>query len=696
MAAPFNDTALPCAPSTSQFTTPSGLPQLPPTILDALIPGYSLLAGTVLKHVGIDVSFYVSLCAFAFALHATWNYTFIPFRDHLIKLFSSTVVVDEYDDIYEHILKWLREHTLMADIRSLRAESRGRYYDYEEDDLEETDADSLSTAAGSIFNFRQWSARLPPKYEPHSSSGFFWHKGFFYRITREEKRVQNEWSGMPRDREYLYITCLWRSTRPLKLLIDEARERYMGRQTSHTRIYRPSAPELRSGNNEWHSVSVRPSRPMSTVVLDDGPKAEILLDMNEFLHPKTATWYSNRGIPYRRGYLFHGPPGTGKSSMSFSLAGVFGLNIYCLSLSEISLTEEALIVLFNTLPRRCIVLLEDIDSAGISRPKPDSTEDSDTTDEKQKQKKQPPVATTQPKDLSLPAAAKATKRLVNAISISGLLNAIDGVASSEGRVLIMTTNYPEKLDEALVRPGRVDLKVSFDLASKQQIKELFLRMYSADLVESSRKPTTISEIMPHVDLGVLGAGDDDEFVDELLSQTQPRSEKKKKDNEKAASRPSTPDVKALKSKAVSTALDKLADEFAAALPGNTFSPAEIQGYLLTRKKGARKAVADIGAWSDEMLARKKKLQGSTLSSGKAPAVVMVAPAATAEVQTIEVKNVKVAMVVETKPAEVVQDSDEQRIVAVGIEDKAAAVEDEVLVGPGSRSSTASNSDRDGD
>ena len=80
--------------------------------------------------------------------------------------------------------------------------------------------------------------------------------------------------------------------------------------------------------------------------------------------------YSNRGIPYRRGYLFHGGPGVGKTSLSFALAGLFGLEIYCLSLSEITLTEEDLIMLFTALPQRCIVLLEDIDCAGVSRPEP--------------------------------------------------------------------------------------------------------------------------------------------------------------------------------------------------------------------------------------------------------------------------------------------------------------------------------------
>lgn len=93
-------------------------------------------------------------------------------------------------------------------------------------------------------------------------------------------------------------------------------------------------------------------------MLDEDQKLKVLADINEYLHPETPRWYANRGIPLRRGYLFHGPPGTGKTSLSFALAGIFGLDIHVISLLEPSLTEEDLSGLFASLPRRCIVLLE--------------------------------------------------------------------------------------------------------------------------------------------------------------------------------------------------------------------------------------------------------------------------------------------------------------------------------------------------
>jgi mitochondrial chaperone BCS1 len=225
---------------------------------------------------------------------------------------------------------------------------------------------------------------------------------------------------------------------------------------------------------------------MRTVILDQHQKDTVLADMNEYLHPATPRWYANRGIPLRRGYLFYGPPGTGKTSLSFALAGVFGLDIYVISLLEPTLTEEDLGSLFTSLPRRCIVLLEDIDTAGLRRAgdekpaveeKPATAaaaaaaangekEGSNSTSEADANK-----ATT---SLDIKELAKALKKETEeqkGISLSGLLNAIDGVASHEGRVLIMTTNLPESLDPALIRPGRVDLQVPFTNATKEQARE---------------------------------------------------------------------------------------------------------------------------------------------------------------------------------------------------------------------------------
>lgn len=205
----------------------------------------------------------------------------------------------------------------------------------------------------------------------------------------------------------------------------------------------------------------RPSRPLSTIVVDEAMKKTLVNDLRDYLHPRTRRWYSNHGIPYRRGYLFYGPPGTG-NSLSFAIAGHFKLRIYVVSLNTLAMNEQNLSTLFAELPRRCVVLLEDIDSAELTHTRQIQSPSKSDQDEELRKLKQ----------------FKPSPPMVSRISLSALLNVIDGVASQEGRILIMTTNHAERLDDALIRPGRVDMRIKFELASSPMIESLFCNIFS--------------------------------------------------------------------------------------------------------------------------------------------------------------------------------------------------------------------------
>uniref|UniRef100_A0A8C2Q845 Mitochondrial chaperone BCS1 n=1 Tax=Cyprinus carpio TaxID=7962 RepID=A0A8C2Q845_CYPCA len=151
-------------------------------------------------------------------------------------------------------------------------------------------------------------------------------------------------------------------------------------------------------------------------------------------------------IPYRRGYLLYGPPGCGKSSFITALAGELGYSICLMSLSDRSLSDDRLNHLLSVAPQQSIILLEDVDAAFVSRE----------------------LLTTEN-----PLAYQGMGRL----TFSGLLNALDGVASSEARIVFMTTNFIERLDPALVRPGRVDLKQYVGHCSHWQLTQMFRRFY---------------------------------------------------------------------------------------------------------------------------------------------------------------------------------------------------------------------------
>jgi chaperone BCS1 len=232
-------------------------------------------------------------------------------------------------------------------------------------DCEESDPDEDVLDERGIFNFEKWASTIPPRYEPNYGSDRFQHKGYtfwFIRLRKDNKR--SLWRHG--HDESLSIRCIGRSTKPIKDLLKYIKTWTLSKENKMTSVYRPSVRED-DHQGGWERQACRLSRPISTVSLDRAQKANVVRDINEYLHPATARWYATHGIPYRRGYLFHGPPGTGKTSLSFSLAGIFGINIYVVSLSETGLTEGHLGKLFSMLPKRCIVLLEDIDSAGLRR-----------------------------------------------------------------------------------------------------------------------------------------------------------------------------------------------------------------------------------------------------------------------------------------------------------------------------------------
>ena len=198
---------------------------------------------------------------------------------------------------------------------------------------------------------------------------------------------------------------------------------------------------------------------MSSVIFNQNMNDYPLRSVSDFLDPANRDWYSKRDIPYRRGYLFYGPPGTGKSSFGFFIAAKFDLDLYTLNLSRIN--DNDLHALFASLPERCVVLLEDVDAASLKRA-------GNTSSNCDSPSSSPPSPNT-----PIP------RHKGTGVSLSTLLNVLDSVGSSEGGpVLIMTTNHIERLDAALIRPGRVDETINFQLADKVMTTQLFYFIFS--------------------------------------------------------------------------------------------------------------------------------------------------------------------------------------------------------------------------
>lgn len=220
----------------------------------------------------------------------------------------------------------------------------------------------------------------------------------------------------------------------------------------------------------------RRKRSIESVILDKGIKERILTDVQDFLD--SSKWYYDRGIPYRRGYLLHGPPGSGKSSFIQALAGHLDYNIAILNLSERGLTDDRLNHLLTIIPKRTIVLLEDADAAYSNRR---TQTDADGY------------------------------RGAN-VTFSGLLNAIDGVASAEERVLFLTTNHISRLDSALIRPGRIDMTVRIGEATRWQAIGLWDRFYGELDTDGVFKERFLDKLQT---LGLISAAESDDNIENV-------------------------------------------------------------------------------------------------------------------------------------------------------------------------------------
>lgn len=137
--------------------------------------------------------------------------------------------------------------------------------------------------------------------------------------------------------------------------------------------------------------------------------------------------------------------GCGKTSFITALAGELEYSICVLNLSERGLSDDRLNHLMSIAPTQSIILLEDIDAAFTTRQET--------------------------------AVQKQAYDGLNRVTFSGLLNMLDGVASTEARILFMTTNYLDRLDPALIRPGRVDYKQLVDYTTPSQMKKAFINFY---------------------------------------------------------------------------------------------------------------------------------------------------------------------------------------------------------------------------
>jgi chaperone BCS1 len=190
--------------------------------------------------------------------------------------------------------------------------------------------------------------------------------------------------------------------------------------------------------NSWCSTLRRRPRPIESVILAKGIMESIIGDVQAFLGEEQ--WYIEHGIPYRRTYLLYGPPGSGKSSMVWAIASHLKMDLAVVNMAVKGMGDDDLRNCLADMPANSVGLIEDIDCIFQDRSKSDDDD--------------------------------------SYVTFSGLLNALDGVAAAEGRVMFITTNHRDKLDAALLRPGRCDVHYEIGNADSSQVCRIFDRFFS--------------------------------------------------------------------------------------------------------------------------------------------------------------------------------------------------------------------------
>jgi mitochondrial chaperone BCS1 len=433
----------------------------------------------------------------------------------------------------------------------------GDGHDASEQDADKDNGKKDDEKRGKLINEREYV------------TDFFIYRGKL--ILFEESKSDNE-------NNVLDFFCLDKSTKVLEDWLEEVNK--SAQQKGKVRIF------TYSGGTSWTLLKSKIQRAVENVWMEDSLRADILSEITAYYEEDEAVARS-LGIPWRKGYPFHGKPGTGKTTLAYALAGHFGMRVHVLSLTHPNLDDEMLLKLGEALGEKDLLLLEDIDCVGLSwqrtapilnsRSKHDirsvqlsmrshyPEKSSNTQRRQHAHQRRIAQLSHKPGDRGAycrwqrdhlldedaeegsgydegnwqeeeEEQEEEPSQSPNRVTLAGLLNMLDSGRAPEGHIVVMTTNHKDVLDDALIRHGRVSRQIEFKYITKSIAKQMFTKMYD---VETRKTVNYIGAQIPF-----------------------------------------------------------LAEDFARNCPEGVLSPAAIQDFIFARKQNPKRAVDEIKQWAE--------------------------------------------------------------------------------------------------
>ncbi|KAI7746903.1 hypothetical protein M8C21_018125 [Ambrosia artemisiifolia] len=210
-------------------------------------------------------------------------------------------------------------------------------------------------------------------------------------------------------------------------IINDAKRKKLERRT--LKLYTVDSEEV------WTSVNLDHPSKFATLAMESDVKESVMKDLDRFVERRE--YYRKVGKAWKRGYLLYGPPGTGKSSLIAAMANYLNFDIYDLELADVKSNYHLRKLLVAT-RNRSILVVEDIDCSVELHDRANGEVVAEGEHHRREHHEE------------------------HKVTLSGFLNFIDGLWSSCGdeRIIVFTTNRKEKLDPALLRPGRMDVHIN--------------------------------------------------------------------------------------------------------------------------------------------------------------------------------------------------------------------------------------------